>query len=333
MIKLSIIIPLYNVEKYIEKCIVSIAEQDIDPIDYEIIIVNDGSTDSSLKVVKNVSKNYHNIIIINQKNMGAGGARNTGVKAASGTYIWFIDADDFIAEKSISSMLTKAFDFDTDVLAFDFCRTNTKGELIDNWINFKFKFTKTILTGDEFYSLNYEHNYIVLYFFKRELFINHDLSFKNNIYMQDSEFLPRLLHKVNSVVFYDKVIYYYVNRDDSSMNNKINTVRLAYYQSIIKVSVYLNVFQKTISNNSLMYNALTKKQQRINRLLFRLFIVNDFDKKTLNKLIKQLKENKLYPFKWVVDKSTSKILLYNFFRPFININPLLSRKIFLSLKR
>ena len=96
--KLSIIVPVYNVEKYIEKCLNSLCNPEIEK---EIIIVNDGSTDSSLKIVEEFKKNHdkENIIIISQENKGLSEARNTGLRKAKGEYVSFIDSDDFVNNK------------------------------------------------------------------------------------------------------------------------------------------------------------------------------------------------------------------------------------------
>jgi len=97
MIKLTIVIPVYNVEKYIEKCINSILIQKLR--DYEIILVDDGSTDNSGNICDKYAGKYNHIKVIHQMNKGLSGARNTGIREAKGEYLMFIDSDDFINEK------------------------------------------------------------------------------------------------------------------------------------------------------------------------------------------------------------------------------------------
>lgn len=112
--KVSIVIPTYNVEKYLKRCIESIINQTLDEI--EIIIVNDGSTDMSGKIADELSKIDSRIIIINQENKGLSGARNTGLNAARGEYIAFIDADDWIEMQAIETMYKYAKDNDCEVV-------------------------------------------------------------------------------------------------------------------------------------------------------------------------------------------------------------------------
>ena len=101
MVAISITIPIYNVSKYLPKCLNSIFGQDFK--DFEVICVNDGSTDSSLNILKEFSKIYPNLKIITQKNQGLSVARNTGMEQAQGEYIMFVDADDFLCSKSALS--------------------------------------------------------------------------------------------------------------------------------------------------------------------------------------------------------------------------------------
>ena len=103
--KISLIVPVYNVEKYIEKCLLSCLKQDIPQSDYEIIVVNDGSPDSSLAIAERIAAAATNIIIVSQKNGGLSAARNTGLKIAKGDYIWFIDSDDTIKENCLKSIV------------------------------------------------------------------------------------------------------------------------------------------------------------------------------------------------------------------------------------
>lgn len=98
--KYTFIVPVYNVEKYLQRCLDSLIEQEY--TNFEIICINDGSTDSSLKILRNYEAHHDKIKVISQKNAGLGSARNTGLKYVSGDYVWFIDSDDWIAKNSLS---------------------------------------------------------------------------------------------------------------------------------------------------------------------------------------------------------------------------------------
>lgn len=93
---LSFIVPVYNTEKYLRECLQSLFAQNISYNDYEVICINDGSTDGSLAVLESYKQQYPNLVVINKENEGVALARNTGIEAAQGQYIWFVDSDDFI---------------------------------------------------------------------------------------------------------------------------------------------------------------------------------------------------------------------------------------------
>ena len=98
---LSIIVPVYNVEKYIEECLDSLINQDASADSYEIICIDDGSPDNCGQILDEYAKNHSNLTVIHQKNTGLAGARNAGLKTASGKYIWFVDSDDFIPQYAV----------------------------------------------------------------------------------------------------------------------------------------------------------------------------------------------------------------------------------------
>lgn len=104
---LSVIIPVYNAETYICECLNSLVEQDIPQEDYEILCVNDGSVDTSLEILKAYEESYPNLRVIDKENGGVTTARNAGLSAARGDYIWFVDADDFIKENVLSGLRQK----------------------------------------------------------------------------------------------------------------------------------------------------------------------------------------------------------------------------------
>ena len=115
---LSIIIPLYNCGESIEQCILSVYKQNLDERDFEVIVVNDGSTDGSEKRVQKIAELHNNITLINQKNQGPSAARNIGIRVAKGKYLQFLDADDYLVEGYIDRLLKTALDDDPDIITF-----------------------------------------------------------------------------------------------------------------------------------------------------------------------------------------------------------------------
>ena len=130
MIKLSVIVPVYNVELYIRPCIESIFKQGLNEVDYEVIIVNDGTPDHSMEVIQDIIHQHQNIIIINQENQGLSNARNNGIDISKGEYLLFLDSDDLLIDNSLNLLLTKAFETEVDLLVADYL-TMTNEE-IDN---------------------------------------------------------------------------------------------------------------------------------------------------------------------------------------------------------
>ncbi len=120
MIKLSIIVPVYNVEKYVRPCIESIFYQGLDDRCFEVIIVNDGSTDNSMGMITDIVKQHNNITIINQENQGLSTARNNGIAIAKGKYILMLDSDDLLIKNSLKPILEKTLESEADLVVADF---------------------------------------------------------------------------------------------------------------------------------------------------------------------------------------------------------------------
>ncbi len=114
--KLSFILPAYNVEDYIDACLDSVTTQDIPTADYEIIVVNDGSTDSTPAHIQRYAERFPNIIIINQENRGQSAARNAGLEKARGEYVWFVDSDDTVCFNCLRFLLDACDRLQTDML-------------------------------------------------------------------------------------------------------------------------------------------------------------------------------------------------------------------------
>ena len=124
MRNLSIIVPVYNVEKYILSCLESIFRQGLDEESFEVIIVNDGSNDRSLEIIQDLIINHLNITVVNQDNQGLSMARNNGLEVATGEYVLFVDGDDLLIDNSLSYLINKAISSKADLVVADFVKMN-----------------------------------------------------------------------------------------------------------------------------------------------------------------------------------------------------------------
>lgn len=229
--KVSIIIPVYNVEKYLDECLNSALNQTLSSI--EIICVNDGSTDKSEKILKDYKTKYENIIIINQNNRGVSVARNAGLKVAKGKYIYFLDSDDYISEEAMKVCYQECEKDNLDILTFDADSFYDKGymghKLNENYIR-KNKLNSKVMKGEDFYincNKKMEHKAVVwLSFWKREFIDKNQLYFYEDIVHEDEIYISEGFLKADRVKYIPKNLYRRRVRDDSIMTSKLSEVRI-----------------------------------------------------------------------------------------------------------
>ncbi|MCR5197240.1 MAG: glycosyltransferase [Prevotella sp.] len=195
--QLSIIVPVYNVEKYIRACMESIFKQGLDEKTFEVIIVNDGTQDRSMEVIQDFIEKHKNITVINQENQGLSMARNNGMAIARGEYILMPDSDDLLVENSVKPLLEKALETKADMVVADFLEMND--EEIKQYDNFQTlqKRTKpdfTVRTGEELLS----GRFVVWKTLYRRAFINdNNISFYPGIAFEDVPFTCLCYLKAN----------------------------------------------------------------------------------------------------------------------------------------
>lgn len=211
MIRLSIIIPFYNVEKYIAQCLDSVYRQDIPEDEYEVICVNDASPDDARNIVVEYQKVHKNLILVeHEHNRKLGVARNTGRSIARGKYIWNVDSDDYIAENCLSSILRQCEQNALDILMFNLA-SNT-GEMIMD-AEFPFCFSETPQDGITCLNQNISEIGhfcpVWRYIYKREfLDTNHIYSPEINM-GEDVPYAFRALLLAKKVLLIDEIVYYY----------------------------------------------------------------------------------------------------------------------------
>ncbi len=229
--KLSIIIPIYNVEKYLHQCLDSILNQTYDP--YEIICINDGSTDNSLTILKEYVQKSEKIKIITQPNKGLSGARNAGIKAAKGEYLFFLDSDDWIEENALQILVEKITD-KSDLICFNGCRYFEDGRTEEPDAGI----TENNLTGWEYYNKyalqNRKFHFVcsVLRLYRREFLLENNLFFKEGIYHEDNLFTPIVCYYAKSVQIIPDCLYVYRIREGSisqtlSEKRILDTIKVA----------------------------------------------------------------------------------------------------------
>ena len=217
---LSIIVPVFNVEKYIRPCIESILKQGIDEKLFEIIIVNDGTKDKSLEMISDIIANHSNITIINQDNQGVSVARNKGIALARGEYVIIPDSDDLLFELSLNPLLDIALNTGADLVVADFIQMSDEEILkTDNFSSkqkpLPIKIQET--TGHELYTNYLDFNNCAMWhiLFKRDFLVKNDLSFLPNTYFEDLLFTPESYLKANKCIKVSWNLYIYRRRADS----------------------------------------------------------------------------------------------------------------------
>lgn len=222
MPKISIIVPVYNIENYLKNCIDSILNQTFK--DFELILVNDGSTDGSLDICEDYKSIDNRIKIVNKKNGGISSARNAGLDVSIGEYIGFIDSDDYIHPQMYEILYNEIIKNKSDISMCDFERVyEFDKNLLES--NFVSSYEIEILNNEEaLYELAEKNGvtYVVAWnkLYKRELFKN--VKFKEGIIHEDEYIIHRLLYQVNKLVYVKEKLYFYLQRKGSIMDKKLS---------------------------------------------------------------------------------------------------------------
>ncbi len=254
--KLSVIIPLYNMELYIGECLESVFCQNISENEYEVIVIDDCSTDNSVSIVEFYKNKYANIKLIKHDvNKKQGGARNTGLSNAKGDYVLFIDADDYFEKNVLRDLIYECEAFDLDLLIFDFYYI--KNDKI--YIKSSFLRNENVLEGKDFLI---EDGLLVTgltsnvwtKMYKASFLRKHRIIFEENIFFEDVDFaLKSLFHAKKSKLICKPIVNNRYNLD--STTSILNAQRL--FQKILLYNRLFN-FAKITKNNNIIYNNIKK---------------------------------------------------------------------------
>ena len=240
-VDISVIIPAYNREDYISKCIESVLNQGA--ISMEIIIIDDGSTDRTLDICNGLAKEYSCIHVIHQVNQGLESARNTGLDAATGKYITFLDSDDYISPGAFTSMLKTIRDNGVDAVIGQFDIFSENGALIGKGL-IPDGFKSSIIDSKTFWKLNSMKQCNILFtvvwgkLFKKDIWEN--LRFADGVRFAEDEYvLPELVRRCNSFYLLDHNVYQQIASIDSLSRSVFDGNKLNSPDSKLRTCKYL----------------------------------------------------------------------------------------------
>ena len=219
-IKLSIVVPIYNVEKYICECVSSLYRQNLDEEEFEVILVNDGTKDKSMEVLAPIIEQHDNIIVINQVNQGLSASRNNGLAKAIGKYVIFVDSDDVIIDNSLSILLKQALDTDVDTIKGKVIKIEDS-KLSPKGVTYQLpKPTIKIKKGEDAYMEEYnrEESYVPQNLYKREFLERERLSLLVGLIFEDVAFYSEMCLKAKTFAISNIPFYIYRQREGSIMS-------------------------------------------------------------------------------------------------------------------
>ncbi len=244
MLKVSVIVPVYNVENYLIECLDSILQQSVD--DMEIICVEDCSTDNSLQVLQQMSGKDERIkIICHSENKGLSAARNSGIAYARGKYILFVDSDDVLKENAICTLYETAEKYNTDVLYYDYMKfygdmlqekdDAKQDETINHLVN-------KMYSGKEFFcaSISAKKSFVEVWrqFLRRDFLLNRNITFLDGILHEDNLFSFYVSMSAQRVYYIDDILYCYRQRQDSIMARKDEKRAQSMFVVLINIFTY-----------------------------------------------------------------------------------------------
>ena len=218
-ILLTYIVPLYNTEAYVLRCLTSIVNQGLAGGDYEVLVVDDGSTDGSHALVEAFVADHPQVRLITQNNAGVSAARNLAVDTARGRYLQFVDSDDYLVEGAMAPLLRRALEQRVEVLLFNYRRVDMADNDLPVARDDNYSSTP-LLTGAGYLAGHCMTPYVWRFLVCRDYLNAHQWRFDTSLIVcEDGDLIARLLLNAERVVHDESVAYCYVNRGDSAMHN------------------------------------------------------------------------------------------------------------------
>lgn len=303
--KLSVVVPVYNVEPYLSACLDSLLDQGLSASEYEIVCVDDGSTDRSGEIAEEYAKRYPQIAVLHQENGGLSAARNTGIRAAAGEYVYFIDSDDLLEKGVLGPLCRLAEAHLLDQLLFDYERfsdgeaLSAAGRGVDPARLTLFRDPLELRRWKAVPAWRVAWNYLV----RREVLREYGLCFPEGVLFEDQEFNFWLDRCGGACGYLDQKLYHYRQREGSILNTFMSDERFpAYVQGRLELAARHQArlrdyragvrpkLRTPVSERELEWRIIDEVQGILNRLLAK------GDAGLLERTLAALEERGLYPY-------------------------------------
>lgn len=291
---LSIIVPIYNVERFLEECVSSLEKQNIPEDEYEIILVDDGSIDRSYDIAVKLTDKRKNIIVYRQKNQGQAVARNFGIDKATGKYIMFVDSDDYLVENTIDNLVKMAEKNDTDLCVFSLIKQQADGNM--EVLPPRHQIIDHVLTGEQALLSGYDATSACAIIYKRDFIESGHFRFRSGFAHEDVEFSCSITPYAKRMIFSNIHSYVYRwNENSTDRSRNIDRVKHGiisdlYIAASLKDSINNPSFSKELKN--LYYK---KSNSIVVSLFLNLIRKRMFDIEFVKKCIETAKYLRLYP--------------------------------------
>lgn len=218
---ISLIIPVFNVEEYLRQCLESIIKQSFS--NYEVILVDDGSTDKSMEIIREYEKKFKRVKILSQRNKGVSEARNLALKHAKGEYVLYIDSDDFLKFNMLELMVNEANKTKADIVMCNYnlyYGVNNKNNRVVSYNVLEDKIYSSSEVIDMILNFNIQGQ-LWNKLFKRSLLLENNFEFESGRYVQDIFPVFKVINNSNKIAFINEYLYYYRQRETSTIHKKI----------------------------------------------------------------------------------------------------------------
>ena len=319
---LSIIIPVYNGQDKIARCLSSLLNQGLDPKGFEILVYDDGSSDNTADVVTSHCKKHPQIQLISHENRGPGACRNAGIDKAKGDYIYFIDADDYLMPHHLSHLVELINQLDLDLLTFKSKVIRKEDEITTALKHPSYSDEDlSVLDGRTYIARNSYKNEVWWFLISREYLIKHGFRLTEGRFMEDVLFTTKAVFHADRIAHVPKMVHRYVKSAQSTLGNE----EPAHYVKVISDMEYLIInFEEIIKDAEQDFTdrdvCLERLKIRRDSLVFFMIVrmlKSHLSFKEIWKILERVRKTSAYPMQHFISEEYNKTI-YKILTPLFN---------------